>query len=188
MDDILTKTNFVMPSCSTAIRPPTRMASLQHRNSMAYLFKTLPAHHRSFSDIWQRSAQEADSKPQLVWRKLKSSTLLMPTTHRNLDWYPDNKLWDIYGRVTDIGPYHRYYVKTQSGCVLIRYCRFLRRLVPTSIPTTNMDISQQDQSQSARRYPDRQRNPRKRLIEDPSLDPKNSACGTTPPQTLECEV
>ena len=38
---------------------------------------------------------------------------------------PNTKIWDIYGVITDIGPHHRYYIKTQSGCVLVRNRRFL---------------------------------------------------------------
>ena len=32
----------------------------------------------------------------------------------------NTKLWDVYGTVTYIGPHRRYYIKTQSGRVLVR--------------------------------------------------------------------
>jgi len=40
---------------------------------------------------------------------------------------PHTKLWDIYGKVVNIGPYRRYYVKTSSGRVLVHNRRYLRR-------------------------------------------------------------
>ena len=33
---------------------------------------------------------------------------------------PQTKLWDIYGTIINIGPIHRYYIKTQSGHDLLR--------------------------------------------------------------------
>ena len=49
----------------------------------------------------------------------------------------ETKCWDIYGKVTYIGPYRRYHIKTSSGRVLVRNRRFLRRRVPLSVPNTN---------------------------------------------------
>ncbi len=46
---------------------------------------------------------------------------------------PISKLSDIYGVITAVGPYRRYFVKTQNGRVMIRNRRFLRKRMPTSI-------------------------------------------------------
>ena len=48
---------------------------------------------------------------------------------------PDSKLWDVYGVVTAIGPYRRYFVKTQSGRVFVRNRQFLRKRIAVSIAT-----------------------------------------------------
>ena len=45
---------------------------------------------------------------------------------------PITKRWDIYGVVTEIGPYSCYHIKTASGHVLVRNRHFLRRCVPIS--------------------------------------------------------
>ena len=47
--------------------------------------------------------------------------------------HPQTKMWDIYGTVIDIGPYRRYFVKTQSGRVLTRNRRFLRHRTAASL-------------------------------------------------------
>ena len=47
---------------------------------------------------------------------------------------PQSKLWDSYGIVTEVTPYHRYYIKTQEGRVLVHNRCFLCQHVPTSIP------------------------------------------------------
>ena len=52
---------------------------------------------------------------------------------------PDTKMWDIYGVITAIGPFRRYYVKTQSGRVLVRNRRFLRKRSPLSIAAPTGD-------------------------------------------------
>ena len=46
---------------------------------------------------------------------------------------PWTNLWDIYGTVVNISPYHRYSVKTQSGHILVYNRRFLRHRTPASL-------------------------------------------------------
>ena len=52
----------------------------------------------------------------------------------------ETKRWDIYGTVTTIGPQRRYFVKTQSGRVLVRNRRFLGRCVPISATSVSCGI------------------------------------------------
>ena len=44
-----------------------------------------------------------------------------------------SKMWDIYGIIAAIGPFRRYFVRTQSRRVLIRNRRFLRKRNPLSV-------------------------------------------------------
>ena len=56
-------------------------------------------------------------------RKVRTSPVQNPVT----------KMWDIYGIVTDINPHRRYFIRTQSGSILVRNRRFLRRRTPVSV-------------------------------------------------------
>ena len=47
----------------------------------------------------------------------------------------ETKQWDIYGRVVDVGPFRKYFIKLPSGRVLARNRRCLCRRVPLSIPS-----------------------------------------------------
>ena len=136
---------------------------------------TLPAHRRAFSDKWQRSAREAEQQATSTLEKVESS---YDAHAHNLPEIgvgsnvaiqnSETKLWDIYGIVTDVGPHRRYYVKTQSGRVLLRNRRFLRRRVPSSIPAAGATVQQPDPCRPAQGYPSRVRNPPRRLVEDPN--------------------
>ena len=44
------------------------------------------------------------------------------------------KLWDVYGTITAIGPYRRYYIKTAGGRVLTRNRCYIRRRFPVVPP------------------------------------------------------
>ena len=138
---------------------------------------TLPAHHRSFSEKWQRSMEEptqaalsnaerAENFYNTHAHNLPEITISSNIAIQN----PNTKLWDIYGIVTDIGPHRRYYVNTQGERVLVRNRRFLRCRIPASIPTTTSNVEQELQPNLlyAPRHLCRQRNPTKRLIEDPT--------------------
>ncbi len=138
---------------------------------------TLPAHHRSFTDKWQRSAKEAEqaathNRETTEWfYNVRAHDLPEIRIGSNVAIQdPGTKLWDVYGVVTYIGPHRRYYVKTQSGRVLVRNRRFLRRRVPASIPITETMCQQPTQTQPicTPRRSCRQRNPTRRLIEDSS--------------------
>ena len=101
---------------------------------------TLPAHRRSFAPEWQKSSIEADKKAQ---KTHENSTRIYNQQAHTLPELevgnhvaiqnPTTKLWDTYGTVTNIGPYRKYFVKTQSGTVFIRNRRFIRKRRPISI-------------------------------------------------------
>ena len=77
----------------------------------------------------------------------------------------ETKRWDIYGVGTDIGPHRRYFIKTQSGRVLVCNRKFLRRRVPPSIPTPTIQLSPSPNLQRPRRST-RTRIKPSRLIEE----------------------
>ena len=151
---------------------------------------SIPAHRRSFAPEWQKSTQEAE---QQTTETLAQSKEFYNTHAHSL---PDiqvgskvalqnqqTKLWDIYGMVVSIGPNRRYFVKTQSGRILVRNRRFLRRRTPASLqppslshdrrtnaphasPPTSPRPSSQPPAEIRRSV--RPHRPPARLIEDPS--------------------
>ena len=139
---------------------------------------TLPAHRRSFSQEWQRKAEETEQQAETIQRSAATyyNAHAQPLTEIEIGTNvaiqnPRTKLWDIYGIITAISPNRRYYVKTSSGRVLVRNRRFLRRRVPLSIPlpsgTTTLD-PHTDPLPPPPRHSTRVKYPTKRLIEDPT--------------------
>ena len=101
---------------------------------------SLPAHRRSFSQEWQRSSEDADQQAantkqqsRMYYDQHSRELAQLQIGNQVAIQNPTSKVWDIYGTITDIGPHRRYFVKTQSGRVLIRNRRFLRRRVPMSL-------------------------------------------------------
>ena len=103
---------------------------------------SLPAHRRSFMAEWQKSSDTVDKA--LSSNQAKSEAYYNQQAHDLPDLQvdnhvaiqdPDSKLWDVYGVVTAIGPYRRYFVKTQSGRDFVRNRRFLRKRIAVSIAT-----------------------------------------------------
>ena len=99
---------------------------------------TLPAHHRAFAPEWQRRAEETEAAAashlaysentyNMHARELPEIRTGSCVVIQN----PFTKAWDIYGVVVDIGPYRRFNVRTQSGRILTRNRRFIRRRFPT---------------------------------------------------------
>ena len=101
---------------------------------------TLPVHRRSFAPEWQRSSQEADSATTHTSKTSQAAydqhahplSDLQVGNHVPVQ-NPTSKLWDIYGTITAVGPYRRYFIKTQSGRILVRNRRFIRKRSPLSI-------------------------------------------------------
>ena len=100
---------------------------------------TLPAHHRAFAPQWQKAPVEDDLHNDLKTEEYYNQhahTLPEITTGTNVAIQnPTTKCWDIYGKVTEVGPYRRYHIKTSSGRVLVRNRRYIRRRVPVVPPT-----------------------------------------------------
>ena len=105
------------------------------------LWQTSSRHNpRSFAPEWQRSALEAE---QQAAHTLQQSESFYSTHAHNLAGIqisssvvfqnPQTKLWETYGMVVDIGPHHRYYIKTRFGRVLAHNCHFLRHCAPASL-------------------------------------------------------
>ena len=132
---------------------------------------TLPAHRRAFSPEWQRSTLAAEEQAQSIREKIETSY------NHNAKPLPEIKIgskvaiqnhetkrWDIYGTVTDISPHRRYFIKTQSGRVLVRNRKFLRRRIPPSLPPHTVNTSTAPNPDGPRRST-RIRNKPSRLID-----------------------
>ena len=103
--------------------------------------RPIPAHHRAFAQEWQRDADKADKQAyrvsEYVEQHYNRHAFSLPDINIGSNvaiQNPIKKRWDIYGVITEIGPYRRYSVKTASGRVLVRNRRFLRCHVPMSPP------------------------------------------------------
>ena len=46
---------------------------------------------------------------------------------------PTSKAWDIYGTITAVSPHRWYFIRTQSGRVLVRNRHFLRKRTALSV-------------------------------------------------------
>ena len=98
---------------------------------------TLPAHCRSFAPEWQKSVQDAETaaaetqvKSQQSYNQHAHELSTLQVGNHIAIQNPTSKMWDIYGVITAIGPFWRYFVKTQSGRVLVRNHRFLCKHTP----------------------------------------------------------
>ena len=125
------------PSCKDGLSPAEKLYGRPVQD-------TLPAHRRSFTVEWQRSADEADKTEQYTKEEVEVSYSRHARSLPDVGLgssvaiqNPKTKIWDIYGRVVDIGPHRRYFVKTHSGRILVRNCRFLHRRVPLSVPVND---------------------------------------------------
>ncbi len=132
---------------------------------------SLPAHLRSFAPEWQKSVLEAEIAAAQTQEKAQAS--YNQHAHSLSDLHVGNhvamqntnsKMWDIYGTITAIGPYRRYFVKTQAGRVLVRNRRFLRKRSPISITTPHPSPP----PLSEPRRSSRTSQPPLRLYEDPT--------------------
>lgn len=128
----------------------------------------LPAHRRSFAPEWQQSSSDADQRAtsteqrgQLYYdQHTKELTTLQIGNHVAIQ-NPTSKMWDIYGTIVALGPHRRYFVKTQSGRVLVRNRRFLRKRNPISVsggsaqlpPTTPHVVQEPRRSTRTKKIP-----------------------------------
>ena len=101
----------------------------------------IPAHRRAFAPQWQQSAEEAEQ------RALRHKDQAEKYYNQHARDLPElsvgskvaiqnshTKLWDVYGTITAIGLYRRYYIKTAGGRVLTRNRRYIRRRFPVVPP------------------------------------------------------
>ena len=111
---------------------------------------SLPAHRRSFSPEWQRpvDAEHADEvlhdSESYYDQHAHPLPDLAPGAHVAIQ-NPTSKAWDIYGTVTAVTPYRRYFIRTRSGRVLVRNRRFLRKRTALSVhaPTVHTPAPQE---------------------------------------------
>ena len=134
---------------------------------------TLPAHRRSFAPEWQRHSLDTEESLKISEEYYDQHAHKLPDLHVGSHVAIQNtssKLWDIYGIITAIAPHRRYFVRTQSGNILVRNRRFLRKRIATSVHAPGpIDIVSQDtvpDTLPAPQRPARQRRPPERLIED----------------------
>ena len=135
---------------------------------------TLPAHRRSFAPEWQKSAQEVEEAAKRTQETVQTSYNqhahplcdLQVGNHVAIQ-NPTSAMWDIYGIITSIGSHRRYFIKTQSGRILVRNRRFIRKRRPLSIAGHGPPPAQPPVLPSPRRS-SRTSQPPPRLSEDPT--------------------
>ena len=138
---------------------------------------TLPAHRRSFAQEWQKTPAEGEMRYRETLEKAETAynqrAQSLPDIKKGTNvavQNPVTKMWDIYGIVTDINPHRRYFIRTQSGSILVRNRRFLRCRTPVSVHGyTPGDLSVQPsptQQETMLRRSSRTRHRPKRLIEE----------------------
>ena len=81
---------------------------------------------------------------------------------------PTSKIWDIYGVITAIGPFRWYFIKAQSGHVLIRNCKFLHKRSPLSVAAPTRDHSSTPNTAMEPRRSSWVRTAQNRLSQDPA--------------------
>ena len=101
---------------------------------------SIPTHCRSFALEWQKLANKVEKAAHST--EVKAQASYNQHAHDLTDLKVGNpvavqnslsNLWDIYGTIASIGPHCWYFIKTQSGCVLVRNRRFIRKRLPLSI-------------------------------------------------------
>ena len=124
---------FVAPYCSIATQPATRwfFPSLLGHPVQYHL----PAHRSSSAREWQKASEKSDktresSQKQAEWAYNEHAMEELQIGNQVVVQHPRSTLWEIYGTITTVGLYRRYFVKTHSGCVLIRDRRFIRKRSP----------------------------------------------------------
>ena len=102
---------------------------------------TIPAHPRSFTSEWQKSAEEVESRREVTQQNAKryydQTAHPLPDIKQGSQVVlqnPTTRFWDTYAVVVSVDPHCKYRVKTKDGRVLIRNRKFLCRRVPTLCP------------------------------------------------------
>ena len=133
---------------------------------------TMPAHRKAFLPEWQRTAAEVEKQAINTQETVEHTynqhahPLPMITVGSHVAVQSHNtKLWDIYGIVTEVSPHRRYFIKTQSGRMLVRNRRFIRRRVPLT-PTSGTPQRDHLHPAEAPRRSSRHQSKPKRLVEE----------------------
>ena len=103
---------------------------------------TFPIHQQAFLPEWQHNREETEGRTQqsqdAAAARYNFTANSLPDITVGTNVAVQNTRtgsWDTYGLVTFIGPHRQYHVHTARGKILVWNRRFLRRLVPGSIPT-----------------------------------------------------
>ena len=111
---------------------------------------SLPAHRRSFAPEWKRPV-DAEHADQVLYdsrsyydQHAHSLPDLAPGAHVAIQ-NPTSKAWDIYGTVTAVTPYRRYFICTRFSQVLVCNRRFFRKRTALSVhaPTVHTPAPQE---------------------------------------------
>ena len=110
----------------------------------------VPAHHRPFAPEWQQQADVAERRQEATQERLEARynrtarALPVPEVGTRVAVQDSQtKLWDRYGTIVDIGRHRNYFVPMNSGRVLVRNWRALRRryaVVPTPFTQPGKDL------------------------------------------------
>ena len=94
----------------------------------------LPAHRRNFSAEWQNAADGAEGaaarRQERIEERYNSRAADLPALkigNRVAVQNQDTKRWDRYGEIAEVGKHRRYLIRMQSGRVLSRNRRHIRR-------------------------------------------------------------
>ena len=125
--------SYVKHSFSTKTRPVAEMQSYLHRNSLVILSRI--SSQPIVEPLLQNGKRKVtESTAEAKEQSVKERYDLHCKSMKDLDvgtkvavWNAGSNLWDIYGTITEIGPFRRYRVKTQAGRLLVRNRMFLRR-------------------------------------------------------------
>lgn len=74
---------------------------------------------------WTRKPKFSSSMFKFYQPSFEEKDLDLMVRHIKCPWnsaFGTRIDWDIYGTVMDTGPHHQYYIKTESGCVVVRNC------------------------------------------------------------------
>lgn len=90
---------------------------------------TILAHYKSFNPAWQHKAVEkVEHTQQEAANYYNRMSHPLPEIQEGSQIAlqdPRTKLWDVYGVVIRVGQHRQYVIKTESGQVLTRNCKFL---------------------------------------------------------------
>ena len=136
---------------------------------------SVPAHRRSFAGEWQSVTENVTSEHKATKSLEQSENYYNRNAHHLSDIVVGNrvaiqnhvtKAWDIYGVVTEVNANRKYHVRTNSGRVLVRNRRFLKKRTSVSVPNHSNARSGKPDSKSVLRKSGRTIRKPKRFVEE----------------------